>query len=91
MVGEGGAKRSPTSFFPVISTNVVITPQYFLTFTFKPFVTLLKNFKFVPSASPKLLNLNQDPPPTPPPPHPHPKKKKAKSSFSGQIFLKLRL
>ena len=32
----------------------------FLTFSFNPFVTLVQNFKFVSSASPKLLNLNQD-------------------------------
>ena len=58
---EGVVKRSPpTSFFPVTSTNVGFGPQNFLTFSFNPFATLLQNFKFVPSASPKLLNLNQD-------------------------------
>ena len=63
--GEGGGQTSPplaTSFSPVTSTNVRISPQNFLTFSFNPFVTLLQNFKFAPSASPKLLNLNQDHP-----------------------------
>ena len=48
-------KRPPTSFSPVTSTNVG-----FLTFSFNPFATLVQNFKFLPSASPNLLNLNQD-------------------------------
>ena len=52
-----GAKRPPTSFSPVTSTNVGISPQNFLTFSFNPFATLVQNF--VPSASPKLLNLNE--------------------------------
>ena len=48
----GGGKRSPpTSFFPVTSTNVEFGPQNFLTFSFKPFTTLVQNLKFVPSAS----------------------------------------
>ena len=57
---EGGAgKKAPrTSFSPVTSTNVGFGPQNFLTFSFNPFATLVQNFKFVPSASPKLLNLN---------------------------------
>ena len=61
-MGEGGGQRgSPlTSFLPVTSTNVRISPQNFLTFSFDPFVTLVQKFTFVPSASPKLLNLNQD-------------------------------
>ena len=58
----GGQKGPPTSFFPVTSTNVGIGPYNFLTFSFNPFATLVQNFKFVPSASPKLLNLNQDHP-----------------------------
>ena len=62
-MGEGeGAKRPPTSFFPVTSTNVGMGPYNFLTFSFNPFGTLVQNFKFLPSASPKLLNLNQDHP-----------------------------
>ena len=52
----GGKKALPTSFSPVTSTNVGFGPQNFLTFSFNPFATL------VPSASPKLLNLNQDHP-----------------------------
>ena len=50
-----------TIFSPVTSTNVGIGPT-FLTFIVKPFATLVQNFKFVPSANPKLLNLNQDRP-----------------------------
>ena len=60
---EGGEKRAPfTSFSPVTSTNVGISSQNFLTFRFSPFGTLVQNFKFAPSASPKLLNFNQDHP-----------------------------
>ena len=63
MGGGGGSKKaSPTSFSPVTSTNVGFGPQNFLTFSFNPFTTLVQNFKFVPSASPKLLNLNLDHP-----------------------------
>ena len=58
----GGTKRPPTSFSPVTSTNVGIRHQNILTFSFNPFATLVENFKFVPSASLKLLNLNQDHP-----------------------------
>ena len=47
---------------PVTSTNVEFGPKNFLTFSFNPFATLVQNFKFVPSANPKLLNLNQDHP-----------------------------
>ena len=41
--GEGGGqqKGSPTSFFPVTSTNVEINPKNFLTFSFNPFATVL--------------------------------------------------
>ena len=56
-----GAPKSPpppTSFSRVTSTNVGFGPKNFLTFSFNPFATLVQNFKFVPSASPKLLNLN---------------------------------
>ena len=62
-VGEvGGKKAPPTSFSPVTSTNVGVGPQNVLNFSFNSFTTLVQNFKFVPSASPKLLNLNQDHP-----------------------------
>ena len=36
----GGAKMSPTSFFPVTSTNVGIRPQNLLTVSFNSFATL---------------------------------------------------
>ena len=60
--GGGGEKAPPTSFSPVTSTNVGFGLQNFLTFSFSLFATLLQNFKFLPSVSPKLLNLNQDNP-----------------------------
>ena len=60
--GGRGQKDPPTSFSPVTSKNVGFGTQNFLTFSFNPFATLVQNFKFVPSASPKLLNLNQDHP-----------------------------
>ena len=80
-IHDGGQKVSPTPltiFSPVTSTNVRINPQHFPTFILNPFATLVLNFKFVPSANPKLLNLNQG----------HPSKK---SGFSGQILINLRL
>ena len=62
-IQDGGAKKvPPTSFSPVTSKNVGFGPQNFLTFSVNPFDTLVQNFKFVPSASPKILNLNQDHP-----------------------------
>ena len=36
-----GAKRLPTSFAPVSSTNVKVSPQNFLTFSFNHFATLV--------------------------------------------------
>ena len=57
---QDGGEGPPTSFSPVTSTNVGIRPQNFLTFIFNPFDQLVQNFKFLASASPKLLNLNQD-------------------------------
>ena len=36
-----GAKKPPISFSPVTSTNVGISPPKFLTFSFKPFATLV--------------------------------------------------
>ena len=39
---KGGSKRGPsTSFSPVTSTNVTISPQNFLTFSFNPFDRLV--------------------------------------------------
>ena len=49
-----------TSFSPVAFTNVGIRPKNFLTFSFNPFVTLIRKFKAIPSASPTLLNLNSE-------------------------------
>ena len=60
--GGGDQKGPPTSFSPVTSTNVQLGPLNFLTFIFNPFATLVQNFKFLPSASLKLLNLNQNHP-----------------------------
>ena len=76
-MGGGGKKASPTNFSPVTSTNVEFGPQNFLAFSFNAFATLVQNFKFVPSANPKLLMLNQATP--------------QKKRFSGQILIKLRL
>ena len=37
-IQDGGTKKAlPTSFSPVTSTNVRISPQNFLTFSFNPF------------------------------------------------------
>ena len=61
--GRGGGKKAPpTSFSPVTSANVGFGSQNFLTFSFNPFTTLVQNIKLAPSASRKLLNLNQDHP-----------------------------
>ena len=62
MEEEGAPKRPPTSFSPVTSTNVRFGPQKLLTFSFNDFATLVLNFKFILSVSPKLLNLHQDQP-----------------------------
>ena len=58
----GGKKALPDSFSPVTSTDIEINPQNFLTFSFNSYATLAQNFKFVPSTSLKLLNLNQNHP-----------------------------
>ena len=39
--GDGGQKGPRTSFSPVTSTNVGISAQNFLTFSFNPFATLV--------------------------------------------------
>ena len=41
-IGGGRGHKGPhTSFFPVTSTNVRVSPQNFLTFSFNPFATLV--------------------------------------------------
>ena len=40
-MGMGAKKRSPTSFSPLTSPNVEISPKNFLTFSFNPFATLV--------------------------------------------------
>ena len=55
-------KGSSASFSPLTSTKVEIGLPNILTISFNHFATLVSNFKFVPSASSKLLNLNQDQP-----------------------------
>ena len=64
-IQDGGGEPSPppaplhTSFSFVTSKNVGFGSQNFLNFSFNSFATLVQNFKLVPGASPKLLNLNQ--------------------------------
>ena len=59
LIRMGWPKRHPgTSFSSVTSRNVGISLQNFLTFSFNPLAILV----FVPSASPKLVSLNQDHP-----------------------------
>ena len=60
--GRGGKKATPTSFSPVTSINVALSPENFPTFSFNPFATLVQNFMVIPSSSTKSLNLNQDHP-----------------------------
>ena len=60
--GDGGYQKMSTNFSPAISRNVGISPQNCVIFSFDPFAILLKDFNAVPSASPKLLNLNRDHP-----------------------------
>ena len=39
--GGGRQKGPPTSFSPVTSTNVGVSPQNFLTFSFNPLATVV--------------------------------------------------
>ena len=56
----GGVQKGPTTTFShITSTNIGISSENFLTFSFSHFSTLALNFNLIPSASPKLLNLNQ--------------------------------
>ena len=45
---------------PVTSSNLAISPQNFLAFSLHPFATLVQSFKATSSASPKLMNWNQE-------------------------------
>ena len=56
----GGVKAKGTSFefSPVNFLEVGVSPQNILTFSFSTFAALLCSFKFIPSISPKILNLN---------------------------------
>ena len=40
-MGRNGAKDPPTSFFPVTSISIGISPKNFLTFSFDHFATLM--------------------------------------------------
>ena len=57
-----GEKKTPYQFPFVSSTSIRSSPQTFLTFSFNSFATLEKNFKAIPHAISKLLNLNQQHP-----------------------------
>ena len=58
----GSKKAVPTNFPPVTSSNVGISSPKYLTSSFKAFATLVLKLKAIPSASSKLLNLNQEDP-----------------------------
>ena len=76
-MGVGGAKAPlppPTSFYPATSTNVGISPQNFMTFSFNLFATLVQNF---PQKKSQIIE-------------PEPRTPFTKSGFSGQILIKLR-
>ena len=60
--GGGGGRGQKVRRYQSVATNVGFRAQNFLNFSFNPFTTLVLNFKFGPSASPKLLTLNQDHP-----------------------------
>ena len=53
----GGEQKLPAIFSPRASTNVGISPQQFLTFSFNPLATLVWNFKAIPSDSPNFIEL----------------------------------
>ena len=40
-MGAGGCKQAPSSYSPVASANIGISPQNFLTFSFNSFATLV--------------------------------------------------
>ena len=45
---------------PLFPTNVKKRPQNFVNFSFDLFATLVQNLKAIPTARPKLLNLNRE-------------------------------
>ena len=56
---RGGAEKDPSyQFFPCNFNKLRISSQNFLTLSFNHFAILVKTFKAIPSANPKLLNLN---------------------------------
>ena len=57
----GGSKKTPPyQLFPCYFVRISF--ENLLTFSFNPFGRLVLHFKFIPSTSPKLLNLNEDHP-----------------------------
>ena len=63
MEGQKAPPPPPLPYsFPVTSTNVGISPQNILLFSFNPLAKLLYNLKAIPSPSPKFLNLSQEHP-----------------------------
>ena len=60
--GGGAKKANHYQFSPCNFYKRKIWPPKLSTFSFNLFVILVQNFKFVPSASPKLWSLNQDHP-----------------------------
>ena len=59
-INSARRQKDPSiSFSAVTPTNVWIRPQKFLTYSFNLFTT---NYQAIPSASSKLLNLNQEHP-----------------------------
>ena len=53
-------KGPSASVSPVTSTSIGISPKIYLTFIFNTFAKLVSNLTAIPSASPKLLILNQE-------------------------------
>ena len=72
-----GKKVPPTSFSPVTSTNVGISPQNFLTFSFNPLIDCCKISSLYLVPVPNYWTWTKTTP--------------QKSDFSGQILIKLRL
>ena len=49
-VGRGAKSPLPTSFSPITSKNVRLSPQNFLTFSFNSFSAPVQSFNVIPSA-----------------------------------------